>query len=98
MLVGTDAGLAGNFHAQAMWQEMESWVDILGIDPLETIHRATALPARLLGREGEVGRVVPGQRADLLIVQGDPLRHMEVLRSPAIVITPEILEFCSPCQ
>jgi len=86
LLVGTDAGLAGNFHGQAMWQEMGTWVDILGIDPLETIRRATSLPARLMGRDGEAGRVVPGQLADLLVVEGDPLRHMDVLRSPAIVI------------
>jgi len=86
LLVGTDAGLVGNFHSQAMWQEMDSWVNILGIEPLETIRRATSLPARLMGREGEVGRVVPGQRADIIVVEGDPLRHMDVLRSPAIVI------------
>ncbi|MGE0592148.1 MAG: amidohydrolase family protein [Vicinamibacterales bacterium] len=85
-LVGSDAGLAGNFHAQALWQEMDAWVRVLGIEPLEVIRRATAVPAAALGRGGEVGVVAPGQVADVIAVAGDPLVHMNVVRHPAVVI------------
>jgi imidazolonepropionase-like amidohydrolase len=87
ILVGTDAGLAGNPHAQAMWQEMDAWVRVLGIDPLETIRRATSLPAMVMGRAGEVGMVAAGQVADVIAVPGDPLVRMDVLRAPAVVIS-----------
>lgn len=86
LLVGTDAGLAGNFHSQAMWQEMDSWVSILGFDALETIHRATSVAARYMGRQDEAGMVAVGQIADVIAVEGDPTRDMSVLSQPSIVI------------
>ena len=86
LLVGTDAGLSGNFHSQAIWQEMESWVNVLGIDAMETIQRATSIPASYMGSEGVVGRVVAGQKADIVVVLGNPLRNMAVLNYPTVVL------------
>ena len=40
---------------------------------------ATAVNARILGMEGELGIVAPGAIADLLIVDGDPLRDARLL-------------------
>jgi imidazolonepropionase-like amidohydrolase len=85
LLVGTDAGLPGNFHGQAMWQEMEAWVNVLGIDPLSTIHAATGLAATALGVEEDSGTLTEGKYADVLVVRGDPLQHMAVLRVPVMV-------------
>ena len=85
LVVGTDAGLPGNFHGQAMWQEMDAWVNVLGIDPLSTIHAATGLAATLLGADADSGTLADGKYADVLVVRGDPLRHMDVLRAPAMV-------------
>ncbi|MBI4263741.1 MAG: amidohydrolase family protein [Acidobacteria bacterium] len=87
LLVGTDAGLAGNFHRHAMWQEMDAWVNVLGIDPLATIHAATGLPASALGVERDAGTLAEGKSADIVVVPGDPLRHISVLRDPAMVFT-----------
>lgn len=86
LLVGSDAGLAGNFHAQALWQEMDAWVRVLGVEPLEVIRRATAVPAAVMGREDEVGMVTPGQVADVIAVRGDPLAYIDLVRTPAVVI------------
>ena len=86
LLVGSDAGLAGNFHAQALWQEMDAWVRVLGIEPREVIRRATAVPAAFMGREGEVGRIAAGQIADAIAVRGDPLVHIDLARDPEVVI------------
>jgi imidazolonepropionase-like amidohydrolase len=35
--------------------------------------------ARILNREGELGEIVPGARADLLVVDGNPLEDLAVL-------------------
>jgi len=87
LLVGTDAGLAGNPHAQALWQEMDAWVQVLGVDPMEVIRRTTAVPAAFMGQEGKVGMVAPGQVADVIAVPGDPLAQIDVVRDPAVVIS-----------
>ena len=85
LLVGTDAGLSGNPHSQAMWQEMLAWVNVLGIDPLKTIHAATGLPAQVMGVDEIVGTLTPGKLADVIVVHGNPLHSMYVLRDPELV-------------
>jgi imidazolonepropionase-like amidohydrolase len=50
--------------------------------PADVIRSATTVAAELLGMTGEVGVVAPGARADLLVVDGDPLEHLEVLAHP----------------
>jgi N-acetylglucosamine-6-phosphate deacetylase len=51
-----------------------------GVPLPDAVTAATATPARLLGLEGEVGDVVPGRRADLLITDFD-LQPCGVLRA-----------------
>ncbi len=85
LLVGTDGGLRGNPHAQAMWQEMYTWVNILGIDPMQTIYAATALPAQLMGVDDLVGTLEVGKLADVIVVHGNPLQNMGVLQDPEMV-------------
>lgn len=48
----------------------------------DVIRSATTVAARLVGLEGEVGVVAAAARADLLVVDGDPLRRLEVLTEP----------------
>jgi imidazolonepropionase-like amidohydrolase len=50
------------------------------LSPREIIHSATAVGAEVLGRVGELGVVAPGALADLLVVDGDPLRDLEVFQ------------------
>lgn len=85
LLVGTDGGLSGNPHAQAMWQEMLTWVNVLGIDPMQTIYAATALPAQLMGVDDLVGTLTVGKLADVIVVHGNPLQNMSVLQDPEMV-------------
>jgi imidazolonepropionase-like amidohydrolase len=86
LLVGTDGGLAGNFHSQSTWQEMDAWVRVAGVDPMDTIRRATSIAAKAVGADGDVGSIEQGKYADVIVVSGDPLRHMDVLRAPTVVI------------
>jgi imidazolonepropionase-like amidohydrolase len=46
------------------------------LSPGEIIHSATIVGAELLGRAGELGVVTPGALADLLVVDGNPLKDL----------------------
>jgi imidazolonepropionase-like amidohydrolase len=48
--------------------------------PLDILRSATLVNARILRREGELGELVPGAMADLLIVDGDPLSDLAMLQ------------------
>jgi imidazolonepropionase-like amidohydrolase len=49
------------------------------LSPLEIIRSATVVGAELLGRPGELGTIAPGALADLLVVDGNPLRDLSLL-------------------
>ena len=46
----------------------------------EIIRSATLVGARLCGLEGQIGAIVPGAYADLIVVDGDPYRDVNVLQ------------------
>ena len=47
--------------------------------PLEVLQSATRVGAEILGQTGVLGEITPGARADLLLVDGDPLRDLACL-------------------
>jgi len=85
ILVGTDSGTPMNFHYESTWQEMDLLVRY-GMPPLKVISAATRLPARLYGLGDELGTVEPGRLADIIVVDGNPLRDMSALRNVVHVI------------
>jgi imidazolonepropionase-like amidohydrolase len=58
----------------------------LGMSPEETLAAATAVNAKILSHEGDLGRVREGFFADLIAVDGDPLADLSVLATPAFVM------------
>jgi imidazolonepropionase-like amidohydrolase len=44
--------------------------------PQEIIHSATIVNAEIVQRPGELGEIVPGAYADLLVVDGDPYKDL----------------------
>jgi imidazolonepropionase-like amidohydrolase len=50
-----------------------------GLSAMEALVAATAGSAYALGLDEQIGSVVPGKLADLLVVDGDPLEHPELL-------------------
>ena len=85
LMIGTDAGIPAMFHNDATWREMVKFVE-LGVSPMETIQSATLWPARFLKREADIGVLAPGRYADLILVKGDPLTDMTVLRDVRVVV------------
>jgi len=50
------------------------------LSPQEIIQSATIVGAELLGRPGELGVIAPGALADLLVVEGNPLKDLGVFQ------------------
>ena len=51
--------------------------------PMQALQAATGWAAECLGWEDRLGTVEPGKLADLVVVDGDPLADISVLRDPA---------------
>jgi imidazolonepropionase-like amidohydrolase len=86
MLIGTDSGIPMKFHSQSTWHELDAWVNMLGVEPMEAIRSATYWPSLAMRVDREVGTVSPGKFADLIAVRGDVLRHIALLQRVDIVI------------
>jgi len=52
------------------------------VSPLEVIRSATLIGARVLRMEGKLGCLRPGALADLLVVDGNPLKDIGLLETP----------------
>ena len=86
MLVGTDSGIPMKFHSSSTWRELEAWVNILGVAPMQAIRGATYWPSVAMKVDKEVGTVTPGKYADIIAVRGDVLRHIALLQRVDIVV------------
>jgi imidazolonepropionase-like amidohydrolase len=86
MLVGTDSGIPMKFHSQSTWNELDAWVNVMGVEPMEAIRGATYWPSVAMRKDHEVGTVSPGKYADIIAVRGDVLRHIALLQRVDIVI------------
>ncbi len=76
VVAGTDAG--GFVHGDNA-REIELLVE-RGMTPMQAIQAATGWAAECVGMEKERGVIKEGKLADLLVVDGDPLRDIGVLR------------------
>jgi imidazolonepropionase-like amidohydrolase len=76
LFIGTDGGSPGAFPGSSIHRELALLVS-LGIPPAEALRAATSAPADFIDPARSFGRIAPGQRADLLLVRGDPLTRIE---------------------
>jgi imidazolonepropionase-like amidohydrolase len=60
--------------------ELEMYVNRAGLTPMETIVCATRNNAEVLDMTDQIGTLEPGKLADLIVVDGDPLQDICVLR------------------
>ncbi len=86
VFLGTDAGF-GPWPGTDVWprfQELARAMEIIvthaGFSPLEAIAMVTGESAKALGIAHEVGTIEVGQRADLVLVKGNPARNIRCLR------------------
>jgi imidazolonepropionase-like amidohydrolase len=86
LLIGTDSGVPLTFHSDSTWRELDYWVRVFGVSPMEAIRAATYWPAVALKVDRDVGTVAEGKLADVIAVRGDVLAYIDRLQDVAIVI------------
>jgi imidazolonepropionase-like amidohydrolase len=83
MIAGSDCGVA-NIPHHAIIDEI-ACLAAVGMSASAALAAATAQSADGLGLTSMTGRLKPGLRADVLIVEGDPLADLDALRHPLAV-------------
>ncbi|HEY9064969.1 MAG TPA: amidohydrolase family protein [Burkholderiaceae bacterium] len=79
ILPGGDYGFAFTPHGQNA-RDLEFFVKYLGFTPQEAIRSATLYGGQIMLKPNELGLVKEGYLADLLLVDGDPLANLAILR------------------
>lgn len=80
--MGTDSGIDVVPAGSALVDELTEFV-AAGVPPVEALRLATRGAAEFLRESDQWGQVAPGYRADLLLLDQDPVRDLETLRRPA---------------
>jgi Amidohydrolase family len=90
IVAGTDVGVPGH----TLHRELELYVKA-GMTPLEAIQAATITPARVMKLENEVGTIETGKRADLIVLDANPLDNISNIRKVRLVMTQGRLFDCA---
>jgi imidazolonepropionase-like amidohydrolase len=80
IVAGTDQAVPGF----SLDREIELYVQT-GFTPMEAIQAATLVPARAMGMEKESGTIEVGKRADVILVDGNPLENISDIRKVSAV-------------
>jgi imidazolonepropionase-like amidohydrolase len=81
IVAGSDTGLVG----YGLHRELELYVQA-GMTPLEAIQAATIVPARAMKLDADSGSIEVGKRADLILVDGNPLENISDIRKVSRVV------------
>ena len=90
IVAGTDQTVPGF----SLYREIELYVEA-GFTPMEAIQAATIVPARVMKLDKELGTVEAGKRADVIIVDGNPLESIHNIRKVQYVITNGMMYNCA---
>jgi imidazolonepropionase-like amidohydrolase len=82
MIFATDAGIMPHGTAGGQFRVMTEY----GMTSMEAIQSATRNAAQALGREKDVGAIAVGRHADMIAVDGDPIRDIRQLEDVDVVI------------
>ena len=81
LLLGSDAPQILNVPGFSIHRELEMLVEA-GLSPAEALTTGTVNPAVYFGMSDTFGRVAAGLDADLVLVEDNPLDHLDTLRRP----------------
>jgi len=85
LVTGSDAGNPLTLHGPTIQREVELWVEA-GIPPSVALQAATYNAAKLLGADRRIGLIHEGHDANLLLVDGNPLKEIKQIESIQSVI------------
>ena len=83
--LGTDAGMPDTPHGSSTLRELELLVRA-GLTPAQALIAGTATSARIMALDGDRGTIAPGQRADLILVDGRPWERIGDIRKVSQVV------------
>src|SRR5215468_8069390 len=83
IVFGTDA-VAGAHGRNA--EEFIDRVRDAGVDPMAALVSANSLGAQAMGLEGQIGSLAPGLDADVIALDGDPLKDITAVRRVVFVM------------
>ncbi|HET8675243.1 MAG TPA: amidohydrolase family protein, partial [Blastocatellia bacterium] len=75
IVAGTDVVIPGH----SLHRELELFVKA-GLTPMEAIQAASVVPARVMKKDKDVGTIEAGKRADVIIVDANPLESISNIR------------------
>jgi imidazolonepropionase-like amidohydrolase len=81
ILPGGDYGFAWMPHGTNA-RDLEHFVKYIGMTPMEVLVAATKLGGELMMRPHELGQIREGYLADILLIDGDPLKELALLQDP----------------
>ena len=84
LIAGSESGWSPVPYGQWHAREMEIFVKMIGLTPLQAIHANTLAATRLFPRFGnQIGKLEASRLADILVVPGDPLDDITLLQRPS---------------
>jgi imidazolonepropionase-like amidohydrolase len=75
LLAGTDLGIPYAYPGSSLHEELELMVQA-GLSPFQALQSATINPARFFKKENEMGSIQKGKRADLVLLNANPLQSI----------------------
>jgi imidazolonepropionase-like amidohydrolase len=92
LMAGTDSAAPNVFPGFGLQEEL-TYLVRAGLTPLQALQKATSGPAEFLEKTNEQGRIAAGQRADLVLLDADPLRDIRNTQQiHAVVLNGKLLE------
>lgn len=86
LLAGTDLGDPYVIPGYSLHDELELMV-AAGVPTLKALQSATSEPAAAFGLSSTLGAITPGQSADLLVIDGDPVQDISNTRRSSAVVS-----------
>jgi len=78
VVAGSDTGYIYSLYGFGYIQELELLQEA-GFHPLEVIRSATKIGAQVLGKEDQIGTISVGKKADIIVVDENPLHNLKSL-------------------
>ena len=79
MMAGTDSPMPNVYPGYSLHDELQLLVES-GLSPQDALRAATLTPAEFLGIDSDSGSVAVGKRADLVLLDADPVRDIRNTR------------------
>jgi imidazolonepropionase-like amidohydrolase len=91
-MAGTDAAAPNVFPGFSLHEDLAYLVEA-GFTPLQALQAATTKPAEFLGRNETQGTIQAGKRADLVLLDANPLADIHnTQKIRAVIVNGRLLE------